>query len=173
MQSQLLSRVLFVVLLIAASPLSIHGQNPEAAPGAIEAQARLGITMVGVDTDGGPRTAAELTYLGSTPRLWRAGWIAGVFATTLGSLYAYGGIHLPIYLPLGMVARPSFSVGLYERGRGMELGHVLEFRSSFVLERELSQRFRVSAMLYHLSNAGLGFKNPGLEALGVALALPL
>jgi lipid A 3-O-deacylase len=135
---------------------------------------RIGFTYVGIDTDVGPSAAGELSYLGSTPRFWRAGVIGGVLASTDGAVYGYAGLHLPVSLPLGLLARPSFSVGLYERGGGMELGHALEFRSSIVIERVIADRgVRVSAMLYHLSNAGLGFTNPGLEAVGVAVAVPV
>ena len=79
----------------------------------------------------------------------------------------------PVPLPLGLLARPSFSVGLYEKGQGVELGGVLEFRSSLVLERAVSERIRISAMLFHLSNAGLGLENPGMEAIGFAVVIPL
>ena len=100
--------------------------------------------------------------------------IGGVLTSTDGVVYGYTGLHLPVPLPLGVLARPSFSVGLYESGGGMELGHALEFRSSIVFERVVADRgVRVSAMLYHLSNAGLGFTNPGLEAVGVAIAVPI
>ncbi len=165
----------FVAVLGVTMSLHLHleAQISSSGPDQVGPQARIGLTYVGVDTEVGPTAAAELTYLGSTPRIWRAGLIAGLFTTTRGAVYGYGGLHLPLPLPFGILARPSFSIGLYEKGRGMELGHVLEFRSSFVLEREIGERVSVSAMLYHLSNAGLGFKNPGLEAVGLAVAVPV
>ena len=153
--------------------LPIRGQTSDSESRRIVPALRAGPTFVGIDTEVGPNAAVELTYVGSTPRVWRAGLIGGLFASTLGTLYGYGGLQLPVPLPLGLLARPSFSVGLYERGTGVELGHVLEFRSSFVLERNVSDQVAVSAMFYHLSNAGLGFRNPGLEAVGVAVAIPL
>jgi len=166
-------RGLTVLLLCLTSHFSLRGQTPRSGPHYIPSAVNIGLTYLGVDTDLGPSVAAEVTYLGTTPRIWRTGVIGGLIASTQGTVYGYGGLHLPIPLPLGLFARPSFSVGLYEKGQGMELGHTLEFRSSFALERAFSDGLRVSTMLYHLSNAGLGFKNPGLEAVGVAVAVPL
>ena len=161
------------ILIVASLLLPLPGQAQRETRSSVEPQLRIGVTLVGIDTDEGPWPAAEFTYIGTTPRLWRAGVIGGFFASARGTLYGFGGVQLPVPLPLGMLARPSFSLGLYEKGRGMELGHVVEFRSSFVLERTISDRVTVSAMFYHLSNAGVGFKNPGLEAVGVAFAVPI
>lgn len=165
--------MLILILGSMSCQPSLQGQALEPARQTEGPYLRVGVTYVGIDTDSGPWPAAEVAYLGSTPKLWRAGVIAGLVASTHGTVYGYGGIHLPVSLPLGIIVRPSFAVGMYERGRGMELGHALEFRSSFVVERLISDRVRVSAMIYHLSNAGLGFKNPGLEALGVAVSFPI
>lgn len=167
------ARMLILILGSMFCQLSLQGQALESARQTEGPYLRVGVTYVGIDTDSGPWAAAEVAYLGSTPKLWRAGLIAGLVASTHGTVYGYGGIHLPVSLPLGILVRPSFAVGIYERGRGMELGHALEFRSSFVVERLISDRVRVSAMIYHLSNAGLGFKNPGLEALGIGVAFPI
>ena len=165
-------RGLTVLLLCLTSHLPLRGQTPQPRLRHIDPAVRIGLIYLGVDTDRGPAVSAELTYLGSTPRVWRAGAIGGLIASTRGTVYGYGGLHLPVPLPVGLLARPSLSVGLYEKGGGMELGHRLQFTSSFVLERAFSGGLRVSAMLYHLSNAGLGLKNPGLEAVGVAVAVP-
>ena len=166
-------RGLTVLLLCLTSHLPLRGQIPGRGQRYIDPAVRIGLTYLGVDTDQGPAVSAELTYFGLTPRIWRAGAIGGLIASTRGTVYGYGGLHLPVPLPVGLLARPSLSVGLYEKGGGMELGHRLQFRSSFVLERTFSGGLRVSAMLYHLSNAGLGLENPGMEAVGVAVAVPL
>ncbi len=162
-----------IVLLGILGHLPLAGQSPEPEARRADPVLRVGVTYLGVDTDQGPTAAVELTYLGSTPRIWRAGIMGGLIASAQRTVYGYGGVHVPIPLPIGLIARPSFSVGLYRKGWGMDLGSALEFRSSLVLERMVSDRVRLSAMLFHLSNAGLGLQNPGMEAVGFAMAIPI
>lgn len=99
--------------------------------------------------------------------------LIGVMATSKGSSYFYGGIAFDFFLNKHLVLTPSFAPGIYFKGGGMELGFPLEFRSSIELAWRFENRSRFGAMFYHLSNASLGFKNPGTECLVFFYAIPL
>ena len=91
--------------------------------------------------------------------------LVGIMATTRGSVYLYAGIAFDIFLFPQLVFTPSFSPGIYMKGGGMELGFPLEFRSSVELSYRFKNKSRFGAMFYHMSNASIGFKNPGTECL--------
>lgn len=131
---------------------------------------RVGLTYVDLGSGERATPALDLTLLDSAPLFWRANLVAGLIGSTKGASYGYGGLQVPLVLPYGFVARPSVSVGLYNGGHGMDLGHAIEFRSALMLEHAVSARVRVSAVLFHLSNGGLGRRNPGMEAVGVGLS---
>jgi len=66
---------------------------------------------------------------------------------------------------------PPLGAGAYRQGEGPDLGSVLEFRSGIDLSRTLADGHQITVFLYHLSNASLGRRNPGVEVLGVAYAV--
>jgi len=161
---------LLVLLWGAASPLV--GQV--AAPGVDEvptrgAVSRLGVAYIDVRS-GQPTPALELTYYGLAPRFRRASTVSGLVASARGEFYLYGGLELRFPLPHGIAAIPSVSAGVYEEGAGLDLGHPLEFRSALLMELSVSSRIRVSAVFFHLSNAGLGERNPGTEGVGLGVS---
>ena len=65
------------------------------------------------------------------------------------------------------------ALGYYRKGNGKDLGHSLEFRSQIKLGYTLAGGSRVAIALSHLSNGGLGRRNPGLESFTIAFELPL
>jgi lipid A 3-O-deacylase len=99
--------------------------------------------------------------------------LLGFFATDKGGLYLCGGVAYDIYLGKRVVLTPSFAPGLYYKGKGKELGFPLEFRSSIELAYECKNKSRFGAQFYHISNASLGFKNPGSESLIFFWAFPI
>jgi len=101
------------------------------------------------------------------PRLF-----AGAFATTDRSVYLYGAFGFDI--PLGrLVLTPSFGAGAYSRGRGKELGNVLEFRSQVELAWRFRGGSRLGLSVCHISNASLGERNPGTESLTLTYEVAL
>ena len=101
---------------------------------------------------------------------WSASWhgiqpIACGMVTQKGSLYFCFGACYDIYLTSFLVLTPSFAPGVYFKLGGKELGYPLEFRSSISLAAEFSNCNRLGLQFYHISNAKLGFKNPGEESL--------
>ncbi len=99
--------------------------------------------------------------------------LIGVMATSRGSGYFYTGIAFDIFFPYRIVFTPSFAPGIYIKGGGMELGFPLEYRSSAELSYRFKDRSRIGAMFYHISNASLGFRNPGTECLVFFYSIPL
>lgn len=102
--------------------------------------------------------------------LWSACWhnvrpMASAFVTHQGSLYFCFGAAYEIFLGSHLVLTPSFAPGLYLKNKGKELGFPLEFRSSIALSYQRDNCDRIGLQFYHISNASLGFKNPGEESL--------
>ena len=111
---------------------------------------------------------------------WQSGWrlwifqpILGGMVTTDGSLYGYGGIATDIFFGNRWVLTPSFAVGAYSEGDGKDLGSTIEFRSSIAFAYRFDDRSRVGVRFYHLSNAGIGDHNPGVEVLDLTYSIPL
>jgi len=100
--------------------------------------------------------------------------LAAFTCTDRGSYYFCAGAGLDIFLGKHLVLTPSFAPGIYFKGnKGKELGSILEFRSSIELSAQLPNKARLGAQYYHISNASLGFKNPGSESLIIFYAIPL
>lgn len=99
--------------------------------------------------------------------------LVGVMATTNASGYFYSGIAFDFFFCPQVVFTPSFAPGIYIKGGGMELGLPLEFRSSAELSYRFKNKSRFGGMFYHMSNASLGFRNPGTECLVFFYMIPL
>ncbi len=99
--------------------------------------------------------------------------LIGLMGTDKATFYLYGGMACDIFLGKKMVLTPSFAPGLYFKGFGKNLWFPLEFRSSMELSYILPNHGRVGAQFYHISNASIGHKNPGAEALVFFYSLPL
>jgi len=68
----------------------------------------------------------------------------------------------------GFFIVPSFSVGLYnEFDHGKDMGFPLEFKSEIEFNFITSKNLIVGVTLNHISNAGLGSKNPGSDSIFV------
>ena len=88
--------------------------------------------------------------------------VTGVFVTGNSSSYMYTGIEGQYELgPLKIL--PSFAPGLYAKGDGKDLGHVLEFKSEIKLGLDIFNDSRLSYSYSHLSNSTLGEINPGAD----------
>lgn len=98
----------------------------------------------------------------------------GASATTDGSAYGYAGILTDIVLWDRLVLTPSFAAGAWHKGsRAKDLGHWVEFRSQIELTAHLGGGLRAGVYFNHVSNAGLGDINPGVEVIGLTLVVSL
>ena len=114
----------------------------------------------------------SLEYL-SAKRLLFLQPLAGVMVTFDGAVYGYAGLGLDVFFGRRIVATPSFSFGVYGKGDGKDLGHVVEFRSAAQIAYRFDDRSRLGVMFHHLSNAGLDDRNPGANTLMLTYSRPL
>jgi hypothetical protein len=95
------------------------------------------------------------------------------FMTEQESSYFAVGLGYDFFLSKYFVITPSFGPGLYLKGNGKDLYFPLEFRSSIEAAIRFPNYSRLGVQFYHISNAGLGNKNPGSEILTLFLSFPL
>ena len=154
-------------LLLIALPLLLLPGKGQAQMGPASSSG-LQMTVAYFDLDGSSSSAAlELTYRHGSWSLWRIKPQVGAMLNTDGGGYGYGGIALPLESSSGIGLTPSLSMGAYRRGESLDLGQVLEFRSGIELTLPGWGDDRIAVMIYHLSNASMGARNPGTEVLGV------
>lgn len=168
-------RLAGILLLLGAPPLS--GQGIDAGSPLTPGWTPDLTVGVGYFDPAGLDPGVALD-LGWSPRVDRVPGAAvarlGLMVEPSGSVYGHAGLGLPLHL--GADSRwsllPSVAAGLWHRGNGKRLGSRLEFRSGISLRRQLSGGASVGLYLYHLSNAGLGDTNPGVEVLGLSWTRP-
>lgn len=89
----------------------------------------------------------------------------GVTGTSRNALFAYAGLRSHLGIGQRWRLTPGFSIGAYVRNGDIDLGGPCEFRSSLALSRALHRGPRIGLELYHISNARLYARNPGINAL--------
>ncbi len=89
--------------------------------------------------------------------------ITGGFVTENSAAYIYTGFEWNVDMGL-LTFTPSFAPGLYHKGDGKDLGHVLEFKSEVQFSYDLSKNSKFGFSYNHVSNASLGDKNPGANS---------
>ena len=116
---------------------------------------------------------ADVEYRGSTD-LWRGVRpLAGVGMTSRSVVYARTGVYRDFTLNPRWTLTPHFSIGAASRKDGTDLGNTIEFLTGLDLYYGLRNGWRVGATLSNVSNGGLAENNPGVENLGILVALPL
>lgn len=90
--------------------------------------------------------------------------IAGLSVTTDGGAYAFAGLAYDFQIGENFYVTPSIAPGLYAKGSGKDLGHVLEFRSQLEAGYKMGDDSRLGVAISHRSNASIGDKNPGEES---------
>ena len=89
--------------------------------------------------------------------------ITGAMITADNAAYFYTGIQAQY--KIGKInLTPSFTPGIYEKGNGKDLGHVVEFKSEVQLSLNLFENSQFGMSYNHISNASLGEKNPGANS---------
>lgn len=103
--------------------------------------------------------------------LWFTPFV-GFTATSDAATYGYAGIALDIFFGNRWVATPTFAAGLYGDGDGKDLGHAIEFRSGLEVAYRFDDYSRLGLSFTHISNAGIGERNPGVESLVLFYSVP-
>ena len=89
--------------------------------------------------------------------------ITGGLITADNAVYLYTGVQAEYDLG-GIKLTPSFTPGLYNKGQGKDLGHILEFKSEVQFSFDMSETSNLGMSYNHISNASLGKKNPGANS---------
>ena len=89
--------------------------------------------------------------------------VTGALVTADSAAYVYTGVQAN-YKIGKMNFSPSFTPGLYSKGNGKDLGHVIEFKSELQISLDLFSNTQLGFSYNHLSNAGLGGNNPGANS---------
>ncbi|MBO0738498.1 MAG: acyloxyacyl hydrolase [Alphaproteobacteria bacterium] len=105
--------------------------------------------------------------------LWIVAPFIGVMGTGKGAFYGYGGFGFDINFADSWVVTPSAAVGYFAHGSGIDLGAHTEFRTGAELDYRFDNLVRLGLGFYHMSNAGIGKKNPGAELATLVLTVPL
>ena len=95
--------------------------------------------------------------------VWNISPITGGFITENSAAYIYTGFEWNIDMG-SLTFTPSFAPGLYHKGDGKDLGHVLEFKSEIQFSYDFSGYSKDGLSNNHVSNASLGDKNPGANS---------
>ena len=115
----------------------------------------------------------RVEYRWDSPLAWVIEPWAGLEASSEGAVYAVGGLLADIQVGNGFVITPSFGAGLYGDGNGKDLGHIIEFRSQLEMGWEFENSTRIGIAAGHISNAGIGDKNPGTEIVNLYYHVPV
>ncbi|MGP1394138.1 MAG: acyloxyacyl hydrolase [Inquilinaceae bacterium] len=97
--------------------------------------------------------------------------VGGIVATN-GAAYGYAGFGAEWVIDDQFVILPFADVGLYAEGDGVDLGHVVEFRTGLELAYRFEDGSEIGISGMHLSNADLDDTNPGTEIVLVHYAVP-
>ena len=89
--------------------------------------------------------------------------ITGAFVTGDAASYLYTGVQAQYKLG-DLHFTPSFSPGLYFKGDGKDLHHIIEFKSELQFSINLSKTSEFGFSYNHISNANLGDNNPGANS---------
>ena len=89
--------------------------------------------------------------------------ITGAMITADNAAYFYTGVQAQYKIGIFDVT-PSFTPGIYEKGDGKDLGHLVEFKSEIQLSLNLLENSQFGMSYNHISNASLGDKNPGANS---------
>jgi hypothetical protein len=97
----------------------------------------------------------------------------GVEANTDSATYVYGGGMFDVHFGEHFILSPNAAVGAYFNGDGRDMGSTLEFRTGVEAAWQFDNKMRIGAAFHHISNAGIGDVNPGVEELTLNLSIPL
>lgn len=97
----------------------------------------------------------------------------GILVIDKKNLYLFAGIGSLHALAPFLDLYLSFSPGLYFHKDILNLGCIIEFRSCFELAWHLNPRLKLAAQFFHLSNASISSKNPGVNGSVLSLGFRL
>ena len=99
----------------------------------------------------------------------------GVLGSTENSYYGYFGLSSDLYFSncKCFILTPSLAVGSYSDGDDIRMGHTIQFRSGGDITYKFRNNVRIGLGIFHISNAGLGYRNPGSEQIILKYQIPI
>tara|TARA_Y100000590_G_scaffold352236_1_gene404741 strand:- start:341 stop:841 length:501 start_codon:yes stop_codon:yes gene_type:complete len=89
--------------------------------------------------------------------------VTGFFFTVDNAKYIYTGFQTT-YDKGSYKITPSFTPGLYDKGNGKDLRHVIEFKTEIQITYNITDKSELAFSYNHISNANLGDNNPGANS---------
>ena len=98
----------------------------------------------------------------------------GYLGTQENAHFGYFGLSMDFFFAKCkcLVISPSLAAGWYVDGNDIKMGNRVQFKSGGDFSYKFRNNVRISIGLYHLSNAGLGDKNPGSETAVFKYQIP-
>ena len=98
----------------------------------------------------------------------------GFLGTDESAYYGYFGLSVDLYFfdCKCFVLTPSLAAGAYEDGDQIRMGNTIEFRSGGDFMYRFKNNVRVGVGVFHISNAGIGYRNPGSEQIIFKYQIP-
>jgi lipid A 3-O-deacylase len=96
----------------------------------------------------------------------------GAFVTSRGSTMGYGGVGTPIHFGKHIFIMPSFAVGAYGKGGGVDLGRVLAFRAGTELAYEFDDKSRIGLNIHAISNGESLKRKDRTEIISLVYTIP-
>jgi lipid A 3-O-deacylase len=161
-------------ILLALVPLAVCA-TAEAAESSDTAAPRLGFSAGKLGVFGGDADPFEIgvAYRFKPVSRWSLVPAVGATVHDNGAYFVYAEVRREFWLGEAWLLTPSFGMGLFEDGKEFDLGHTVEFRSGLELGHRLDNGWRLGVALFHLSNGGIGDRNPGTEVLTITLSIPV
>jgi hypothetical protein len=153
--------------------LGMTGLAPREAAAEDPSFVTLSVGYFDVLHDEDSAVAGGVEWMSSSRLLWILQPMVGATATTDGAFYGYAGFGTDIFFGNRWVLTSSIAVGAFEEGSGIDLGHTVEFRSAITFAYRFDNRSRLGLRFYHMSNAGIAERNPGVEVLDFTYSIPL
>lgn len=162
--------ILVGLAAIAAAALgtAVPAQAEElAASQPAHVYASVGVFDIGDDEEYAS-AAFELGYIHDYDLFFNVRPMIGVMVNTDGGAFGHIGVSRAIFFTDNFLARLQAGFGAYHEGGSIDLGQVFEFREQVELGYQFDGGDMVSVYFNHLSNAGMGDRNPGVNTIGLS-----
>ena len=151
-------------------PGTAHSQKADSVVPIVDYRAAMG--AFGILRPDSVGLAIDMQAIGRR-MFWIFQFYGGFLITSYQDVFIFAGVNVPLFFAKYLEGRIGFAPGLYEHFMGPNLGYYLEFRTSFSLGCKFPNQAVLGAELAHISNAGLGKYNPGVEILSVFVQIPV
>jgi len=94
----------------------------------------------------------------------------GITGSSKEAVFAYTGFRTDWDVTRRWRLTPGFAAGVYDRNGDIDLGGPIEFRSSLDVSCAVGNGMRIGVTIYHVSNARLYDRNPGINAVAFVQA---